>query len=137
MYSRKFIMDNDLRFSLVHKFYEAFLFSLECVTKTDKDIILLDNYEGYYWNYKAEGLHNVDVTVEELDNVIECFTEMFTLLVEDNQPVKCIETFLPFALSLCGSGVFNSTATDYEKASFLYKKAFNLEYMEVPVEKED
>ena len=130
MYSKKFLIDNNLRFSTVHKFYEAFLFSVECLTKTDKDIILLDNYEGYYWNYKLDGLHNVDVTVEELDHVIDCFTEMFTMLVADNQPIECIETFFPFALSLCGSGVFNSTATAEEKSSFLYKKAFDLDIME-------
>ena len=134
MYRKKFLIDNNIRFSTVHKFYEAFLFSVECLTKTDKDIILLDNYEGYYWNYKLDGLHNVDVTLDELDNVIECFTEMFALLVSCNQPIKCIDTFFPFALSLCGSGVFNSTATDYEKAAFLYKKAFNMEYVERPVE---
>lgn len=127
MYSRKFLMDNNLRFSYVHKFYEAFLFAMECIIKTDKDIILLDDYEGYYWNFKLEGLHNVDVSFDELDNVIECFTEMFALLINDGQPSKCIETFLPFALSLCGSGVFNSTGTYEEKVAYLYKKAFNLE----------
>ncbi|WP_407432349.1 glycosyltransferase family 2 protein [Methanobrevibacter sp.] len=130
MYSRKFLIDNNIRFSIVHKYYEAFLFSIECICKTNKDIILLDNYEGYYWNYKLDGLHNVDVTVEELDNTIECFTEMFTLLVANKQPINCIETFFPFALSLCGSGVYNSTASDFEKASFLCKKAFNLDYVE-------
>lgn len=130
MYSRKFLIDNNLRFSTVHKFYEGFLFGLECITKTNKDIILLDDYEGYYWNYKLDGLHNVNVTLEQLDNVIECFTEMIALLVEDKQPTECIETFLPFALSLCGSGVYNSTATDQEKDYFLYKKAFNAVYFE-------
>lgn len=135
MYSRKFLIDNDIRFSLVHKFYEGFLFGVECITKTNKDIILLDNYEGYYWNYKLDGLHNVDVTVDELDNVIECFTEMFALLIEDNQPLNCIETFFPFALSLCGSGIFNSTASDEETSAFLYKKAFNIDYVEVPTKK--
>lgn len=135
MYSRKFLIDNDIRFSLVHKFYEGFLFGVECITKTNKDIILLDNYEGYYWNYKLDGLHNVDVTVDELDNVIECFTEMFALLIEDNQPLNCIETFFPFALSLCGSGIFNSTASDEETSAFLYKKAFNMDYVEVPTKK--
>ena len=113
MYDRKFLFDNNIRFSTVHKFY----------------------YEGYYWNEKVDGLHNVNVTLDQLDNVIECFTDMFALLVADNQPIECIETFFPFALSLCGSGVFNSTATDYEKASFLYKKAFNMEYVEVPARK--
>ena len=135
MYDRKFLFDNNIRFSTVHKFYEGFLFAIECITKTNKDIILLDDYEGYYWNEKVDGLHNVNVTLDQLDNVIECFTDMFALLVADNQPMECIETFFPFALSLCGSGVFNSTATDYEKASFLYKKAFNMEYVEVPARK--
>lgn len=129
MYRRKFLMDNNLRFSYVHKFYEAFLFSLECILKTDKDIILLDDYEGYLWNFKMDGLHTVDVTVEELDNVIECFTEMFALLIEDNQPTSCIETFLPFALSLCGSGIFNSSASHEEKSAFLFKKAFNADIL--------
>lgn len=129
MYSRKFLMDNNLRLSYVHKFYEAFLFSLECILKTDKDIILLDNYEGYLWNFKLDGLHAVNVTVEELNNVIECFTQMLTLLIEDKQPTKCIETFLPFALSLCGSGIFNSSASYEEKSAFLSKKAFNTDIL--------
>ena len=129
MYRRKFLIDNNLRLSYVHKFYEAFLFSLECILKTDKDIILLDDYKGYSWNLKMDGLHTVNVTVEELDNVIECFAEMMALLVEDKQPTQCIETFLPFALSLCGSGIFNSSASDEEKSAFLFKKAFNADIL--------
>lgn len=57
---------------------------------------------------------------------------MISLLVEYNQPVKCIETVLPFLLSICGSGIFNADATIQQKAGFFYEKIFHIDPSKLP-----
>ena len=127
LYNKQFLLDNNLRFSEKYKSHEAFLFSIQALTKTEKDIILLDNLEGYMWNAKQEGLHDKNVQFEEMNNTIECSSKMISALVEDNQPVECIETILPFILNICGSGLFNADATYEQKSKFFYEKIFHLD----------
>lgn len=131
IYRRNFLIDNDIRFIDVYNPYELFLFEIECLTKTNNDIILLDDYEGYCWNHEIEELSDIDIPVEQLSNVIENFTKMIYILMEDNQPKECIETFLPFVLSFCGSSILNSRASKDELASFLYKAALGMDVEEM------
>ena len=132
LYRKQFLLDNGIKFSTKYKSHEAFLFSMEALTKTTKDIILLDNLEGYVWNLKQEGLHDKHVQFEEIGNTIECSADMISLLVEHNQPVECIKTVLPFILSICGSGIFNADATIQQKAGFFYEKIFHADPSQLP-----
>lgn len=127
IYRRNFLIDNGIRFKDVYNPYELFLFEVECLTKTNNDIILLDDYEGYYWNHEVEELSDIDIPVNQLSNVIENFTKMIYFLMENNQPKECIETFLPFVLSFCGSSILNSRASKDELASFLYKASLGMD----------
>ena len=133
LYKKQFLLDNKIRFSEKYKSHEAFLFSMEALTKTKKDIILLDNLEGYVWNLKQEGLHDKHVQFDQMENTIECSAKMLTLLSEHNQPVECIKTVLPFILSICGSGIFNADASYEEKAAFFWQKLFHIDISKVPI----
>lgn len=132
LYKKQFLFDNDIKFSEKYKSHEAFLFSMEALTKTKKDIILLDNLEGYVWNLKQEGLHDKHVQFDQMANTIECSSKMLTLLAQYNQPVECIETVLPFILSICGSGIFNADASFEEKSKFFYEKLFHMDPTKIP-----
>ena len=132
LYKKEFLFENNIKFSEKYKSHEAFLFSMEALTKTTKDIILLDNLEGYIWNLKQEGLHDVHVQYDQMGNTIECSSKMISRLVDDNQPVECIETILPFILSICGSGIFNADATDEQKAGYFYEKLFHIDPTKLP-----
>ncbi len=127
LYNKKFLLDNDLRFNPKYKSHEAFLFSVQALARTNKDIIVLDDVEGYMWNLKQEGLHNKHVQLEEMGNVIECSTKMITALTENGQPVEAIDALFPFTLSICGSGIFNSDTTMEEKADYFLRTVFHVE----------
>lgn len=127
MYNKKFLLDNDLKFSYKYKIHENFLFSIQALTKTDKDIILLDNVEGYFWNLKLDGAHNNIVKLEDMGNVIECSSKMISTLVENNQPAEAIESVLPFVLGICGAGIYNSDTTLEQKAEYFLTNVFHVE----------
>lgn len=127
LYNKKFLLDNDLKFSDKYKIHENFLFSVQALSTTKKDIILLDNVDGYVWNLKREGAHDKHVQLEQMGEVIECSSKMVSSLVENNQPTEAIETLLPFVLSICGSGIFNSDTTTEEKAEYFLRNVFHAE----------
>ncbi len=127
LYNKKFLLDNNLKFSYKYKIHENFLFSVQALSKTNKDIILLDNVEGYIWNLKQEGAHDNHVQLEDMENVIECSSKMISTLVENNQPPEAIESLLPFVLSICGSGIFNSDTTMEQKAYYFLSNVFHAE----------
>lgn len=127
LYNKKFLLDNGIKFSDKYKIHENFLFSVQALSKTNKDIILLDNVEGYVWNLKQEGAHDKHVQLEQMGEVIECSSKMVSALVENNQPPKAIETLLPFVLSICGSGIFNSDTTVEQKADYFLRNVFHAE----------
>ena len=127
LYNKKFLLDNGIKFSDKYKIHENFLFSVQALSKTNKDIILLDNVEGYVWNLKQEGAHDKHVQLEQMGEVIECSSKMVSALVENNQPPKAIETLLPFVLSICGSGIFNSDTNVEQKADYFLRNVFHAE----------
>lgn len=127
LYNKKFLLDNGLKFSDKYKIHENFLFSVQALSKTNKDIILLDNVDGYVWNLKREGAHDKHVQLEQMGDVIECSSKMVSTLVENNQPTEAIETLLPFVLSICGSGIFNSDTTVEQKADYFLRNVFHAE----------
>ena len=127
LYNKQFLLKKDLKFSYKYKIHENFLFSVQALSKTNKDIILLDDLEGYLWNLKQEGAHDNHVQLEDIGNVIECSSKMISALVENNQPVEAIETLLPFVLSICGSAIFNSDTTTEQKANYFLSNVFHAE----------
>ena len=127
LYNKRFLLENDLRFSYKYKIHENFLFSVQALSKTNKDIILLDNVEGYVWNLKREGAHDNHVQLEQMGDVIECSSKMISTLAESNQPTEAIETLMPFVLSICGSGIFNSDTTIEQKAAYFLRNVFHAE----------
>ncbi len=127
MYNKKFLLDNDIKFSYKYKIHENFLFSVQALSKTSKDIILLDNVEGYIWNLKKDGAHDKHAQLEDMENVIECSSKMISTLIENNQPSEAIESLFPFVLSICGSGIYNSDTTIEQKAYYFLKNIFHAE----------
>lgn len=127
LYKKEFLLDNGIKFSNKYKIHENFLFSVQALSKTNKDIILLDNVDGYVWNLKREGAHDKHVQLEQMGDVIECSSKMVSALVENNQPTEAIETLLPFVLSICGSGIFNSDTTVEQKADYFLRNVFHAE----------
>ena len=127
MYSKKFLLDNDLKFSYKYRIHENFLFSVQALSKTDKDIILLDDVEGYIWNLKQDGAHDNHVQLEDMENVIECSSKMISTLVGNGQPAEAIESLFPFVMSICGSGIFNSDTTMEQKADYFLRNVFHAE----------
>ena len=83
--------------------------------------------EGYIWNLKQDGAHDNHVQLEDMENVIECSSKMISTLVENNQPPEAIESLLPFVLSICGSGIFNSDTTMEQKAYYFLTNIFHAE----------
>ena len=125
MYNKKFLLDNNLKFSYKYHIHENFLFSVQALSKTNKDIIVLDNVEGYIWNLKKDGAHNHNVQLDDLENVIECSSKMISTLVENNQPAEAIKSLFPFVLAICGSGVYNLDAPLEQKAFYFLNNVFH------------
>ena len=127
LYRKEFLISNNLKFSYKYKIHENFLFSVQALSKTNKDIILLDDVEGYFWNLKQDGAHDKHVPFEEFGNVIECSSKMISTLVQNNQPVEAIQELFPFVLSICGSGIYNSDTTMEQKADYFLRSVFHAE----------
>ena len=137
LYNKKFLLENNIKFSYKYKIHENFLFSIQALSKTNKDIIVLDNLDGYVWNLKMDGAHNTPVQLDQMGEVIECSSKMASTLIENNQPTEALETLFPFVLSICGAGIFNSDTTTEEKAIYFLTNVFHAEnILEVIIQKQ-